>query len=70
MKFNRILSFSLATAILFSYGSCSNERTPSAPEPPIDPPKPATYTDVQIIDMVQKETLKYFWDFAEPNSKL
>lgn len=70
MKFNRILSFSIATAILFSYGSCSNERTPSAPEPPIDPPKPATYTDVHIIDMVQKETLKYFWDFAESNSKL
>lgn len=70
MRLFKTLSFSLATAILFSYGSCSNERTPSAPEPPVDPPKNTTYTDAQIIDMVQKETLKYFWDFSETNSKL
>src|SRR5690606_29530429 len=27
-------------------------------------------TDEQLVDVVQKETFKYFWDFAEPNSGL
>ena len=27
-------------------------------------------SDEQLMTQVQKETLKYFWDFAEPNSKL
>ena len=32
---------------------------------------PATvYTDSQILDMTQKQSLKYFWDYAESNSKL
>lgn len=25
-------------------------------------------TDVQLMDLVQRDVLKYFWDFAEPNS--
>lgn len=29
-----------------------------------------TFSDTEIIDKVQKDALKYFWDFAEPNSKL
>nr|WP_244503399.1 glucoamylase family protein [Flavobacterium caeni] len=28
------------------------------------------FTDEQLLDMVQKDALKYFWDYAEPNSKL
>lgn len=27
-------------------------------------------TDEQLVDVVQKETFKYFWDYAEPNSGL
>lgn len=27
-------------------------------------------TDEQLMDRVQKDALKYFWDYAEPNSKL
>ncbi|RZJ70485.1 glucoamylase family protein [Flavobacterium sp.] len=27
-------------------------------------------TDEQLIDLVEKQTFKYFWDFAEPNSGL
>ena len=27
-------------------------------------------TDQQLMDKVQKDALKYFWDYAEPNSLL
>ncbi|MBO3097782.1 glucoamylase family protein [Gelidibacter pelagius] len=52
--------------------ACS-KSTPSEPFNPdpvddgpvlIDP-----LTDVEMMDLVQRETFKYFWDFAEPNSK-
>lgn len=29
---------------------------------------PKNITDVQLMDRVQRDALKYFWDFAEPNS--
>ena len=32
--------------------------------------KENTISDEQLMDQVQRETLKYFWDFAEPNSKM
>lgn len=64
-------NFLFATAILFSYGSCSNGRDPEpVVEPPAPPPATTVYTDAQIIEMVQKDALKYFWDYAESNSKL
>lgn len=51
---------------------CSGESAgvPDNPTPPPNPPPPTSYTDAQILDMVQKETFKYFWDYAETNSKL
>ena len=27
-------------------------------------------TDLEVLDQVQKDAIKYFWDYAEPNSKL
>jgi hypothetical protein len=44
--------------------SCSNQTkdtTPIVVEP---------LTDEQLLDQVQKDALKYFWDYAETNSKL
>ncbi len=35
-----------------------------------NPPVTETMTDEQILDLVQKDALKYFWDYAETNSKL
>jgi hypothetical protein len=35
-----------------------------------DPPVTQTMTDAQILDLAQKDALKYFWDYAETNSKL
>lgn len=68
MKFNNFMKI-LATAILLC-GSCSSGGD-SVTEPTPNPtPNPTTYTDSQITEMVQKDALKYFWDYAQTNSKL
>lgn len=70
MKFNNLNIF-LATAIALSCGSCSSgDRDQPESPTPINPPIATTYTDPQILDLVQKESTKYFWDYAEVNSKL
>lgn len=38
--------------------------------PDIDSQKAEHSADVQLLDRVQRDALKYFWDFAEPNSLL
>ena len=61
----------ITTAIALCCGSCSSgDRETVIPPPPIDPPATTVYTDLQIIDMVQKDATKYFWEYAEVNSKL
>lgn len=51
--------------------SCGRSDSPAPPPPTPNPPTtPKTYTDAEILEMVQKDVLKYFWDFAESNSKL
>ncbi len=40
-------------------------RKPAAPPPP---PYQLTAADEQLLDKVQRETLKYFWDFGHPVS--
>jgi len=62
-------SYILGLMILFF--SCS-DKGPGYQEPYV-PPKDngtpeVTLTDNEILDLVQKQTFKYFWDFAEPNS--
>ena len=64
--------------ILLSSTSCSksdNIEEPSAPDPvdPIpvvinDPVTPIS--DIDALDLVQKECIKYFWDFGHPVSGL
>ena len=50
--------------------SCS-KSSPSEPfDPADDDPDPVeTLTDIEIMDLVQRETFNYFWDFAQTNSK-
>lgn len=48
-----------------SSGSLSNGNNTN-PEP--IPPVNSSLTDEQLMDLVEKQTFKYFWDFAEPNS--
>ena len=42
-----------------------DEEPPVVVIPPIDP-----IPDEQLLNMVQKDAFKYFWDYAETNSKL
>ncbi|MHA6698114.1 glucoamylase family protein [Chryseobacterium sp. A321] len=72
------MKFAIPTLFFFALltSSCSGGRdspggggTP-LPTPPGPDPAPVTYTDVELLDLVQKETISYFWEFAESNSKL
>lgn len=78
MKFNYIKTTFITAAILLLYSSCSNIDTardtdpnPNLP-PPEEPTPPPTnnYSDAELIAKVQQDVLKYFWDYAETNSKL
>ena len=69
MKFNNFIQIIFATAIL-TCGSCSSGGDSVIEPTPNPTPNPTTYTDSQITEMVQKDALKYFWDYAQTNSKL
>lgn len=60
----------LLLAVISVLSGCSRSSSDwTYPTPtPVDPPK--TYTDAEITEMVQKDALKYFWDYAQTNSKL
>ncbi|MCI3938645.1 beta-glucosidase [Chryseobacterium aahli] len=67
-KTSLILLFALSLSNIVT--SCSNsdgsdQNTSETPSTPIN-----NYTDTQLLEMVQKDALKYFWDYAESNSKL
>ncbi len=56
--------------IFLIFASCgSNESSPKGDDSST-PSTPTPLTDDQLVDVVEKQTFKYFWDFAEPNSKL
>lgn len=48
----------------------SNSVSGTTPEPVPLPPPAQTYTDDELLDMVQRDAIKYFWDYAHPTSKL
>jgi len=63
----------ISLLFLILIGSCSSnseDNTKSTTPINPNPPNPNTYTDNEVMDRVQKESLKYFWDFAHPISKL
>jgi hypothetical protein len=62
MKFKNFIQIIFTTAILMC-GSCSSRDNDNLIVN-------KTYTDSQITEMVQKDALKYFWDYAQTNSKL
>ena len=52
--------------------SCSKSSTSESfiPDPVDDGPDPIqTITDEELMDLTQETTFKYFWDFAQTNSK-
>lgn len=52
----------MALWLFISCSSCNNDDNETPPE--------ETLTDEQLLDQVQKDAIKYFWEYAEPNSKL
>jgi hypothetical protein len=64
MMNNAILCF------LFIFLGCSSSdpKSDTAPTEPATPETPLT--DDALTDLVEKQTFKYFWDYAEPNSGL
>lgn len=56
---------------LLAFLACSSNDSLSATTAtpvPVTPANETPLTDEQLIDLVQRQTFKYFWDFAEPNS--
>ena len=53
-------------ALIFCIG-CKNENKSEANKE-IEKPETETLSDEALLDTVQRQTLKYFWDYAEPNS--
>lgn len=66
MKSTTVNTFTLiiVTSLFMSCSSCnkSEDGAPTPTEP--------TLTDEQLLDLAQKDAIKYFWDYAETNSKL
>src|SRR5690606_12007555 len=52
--------------IISAYGCNGSSSKEDDPAPPAAEP----LTDEQLVDLVEKQTFKYFWDYAEPNSGL
>jgi hypothetical protein len=61
----KILPLIIISSLFMSCSSCNKDEDEVTP--PIETP---TLTDEQLLDLVQKDALKYFWDYAETNSKL
>ena len=70
--------YPLIALLLITLNSCSEQEPWTEPvivEEPIVVPEPVepTYpdlTDDELLDKVQQDALKYFWEYAETNSKL
>lgn len=55
--------------LAFTFFSCGS-NTDKSKENAVKNVSEAKLTDEQLLDVVQKQTFKYFWDYAEPNSGL
>jgi hypothetical protein len=62
-NYKSILSFLLIGFVLFS---CKNESNKEEQE--LEKTDTSSLSREVLLDTVQKQTLKYFWDYAEPNS--
>jgi hypothetical protein len=61
----KILQLFIIFTFCISCSSCDTKND-DGDQTPIVQPMP----DEQLLDLMQKDALKYFWDYAEPNSKL
>lgn len=56
-------------ALIIMLNSCGGGSDVTPPPPDVDPIQ-EQLTDTELMDLVQKNTFKYFWDFAHPISGL
>jgi hypothetical protein len=64
---NKIIFFLFFGAFFFSASSCAQKNTTT----PFDATKrPKNLSDSALLDLVQQQTFRYFWDFAHPVSGL
>ncbi|WP_037316134.1 glucoamylase family protein [Salegentibacter sp. Hel_I_6] len=62
-NYQSILSFFIISLLLFG---CKSESEKNKNE--LEKSETETLSEEALLDTVQKQTLKYFWDYAEPNS--
>ena len=68
MESKRSTSVLLASmVILWSVFACGGDEPSDPPNNMPDPPI-TELTDEELLDLTQRETFRYFWDFAEANS--
>lgn len=57
-----------------SCSSCDSKNddigNTTTPPPTTNPPATVVLSDEELLDLAQKDALKYFWEYAENNSKL
>ena len=66
MMITRFLAFCLLLGIMYSCKDSNMNKEASDEKEK----KTSQLSEEELLDTVQKQTLKYFWDFAEPNSLL
>lgn len=73
---HKIAVIFLFSSFFISCTSCSKSAETPTPAPPVVPPvvvvpDPITpISDTDALDLVQKDAIKYFWEYAQTNSKL
>ncbi|RYD89719.1 MAG: beta-glucosidase, partial [Sphingobacteriales bacterium] len=65
----KILQLIIILNLCISCTSCDTKNDDTEDTTPI-PPVTETMTDEEILDLAEKDALKYFWEYAEVNSKL
>lgn len=60
----------LFVVLFFAAGACNAQKTKQVAAPFNPVTRPGNLSDSALLDVVQKQTFKYFWDFAHPVSGL
>ncbi|RZJ75743.1 MAG: beta-glucosidase [Flavobacterium sp.] len=66
----KILQFILLSSLFISCAACDSKNEDNENNTDETPPVTEQLTDEELMDLAQKDALKYFWDYAETNSKL